>query len=156
ELAGLRPQLAPLHEELAALVEFQNPVVARAVPLGDEDVAVRRGDDVVRLIEIIRRRGAARLAERQQHFAVGAELVYLIAVRCARTRTDRAGRRFAARATAALAAATGAARRNGRVVLAVGHPHVAVAIDVDAVREDQQARAETPHELAARIELQHA
>src|SRR5205814_9874979 len=90
-------------------------------PLADEDIAVRGGDDVVRLIEIVGRRGAARLAERQQHFAVGAELVDLIAHRRARTRTDWTGRRLAARATAAFATAARAARRNRRVVRSEEH-----------------------------------
>ena len=34
-------------------------------------------------------------------------------------------------------------------------PDVAVAIDVDAVRKDEHARAEALHQLAGRIELQH-
>ncbi len=55
-----------------------------AVAFGHEDVAVRVGDDVVRLVErrrIGRLAGlvAARLAERQQQLAFGAELVDLMA-----------------------------------------------------------------------------
>jgi len=42
-----------------------------------------------------------------------------------------------------------------RIVLTVGHPDVAVLIDVDAVREDQQPRAEALDELPGRVELQH-
>ena len=37
----------------------------------------------------------------------------------------------------------------------VDHPHVAVAIDVDLVREDEHAGAEAPHELARGVELEH-
>src|SRR5206468_11403777 len=113
ELAGPVARLAPLPDGLPGLVELQDPIVAGAVALGDEDGAVRRGDDVVRLIEIIGRRGAARLAERQQHFAVGAELVHLVPRGRARTRTDRTGGRFAARAAAAGTARTAAGTARG-------------------------------------------
>ena len=37
---------------------------------------------------------------------------------------------------------------------AVGHPHVAVAVDVQAVREQQQAGAEALQQLAGRIEFE--
>src|SRR5207245_6576320 len=51
ELAGPGAKLAPFLDELAGLVELEDPVVAGAVALRDEDVAVCRGDDVVGLIE---------------------------------------------------------------------------------------------------------
>src|SRR5207247_2794794 len=134
ELARTGAQLAPLLDELASLVELQDAIVSGAVPLGDEDVPVECDDDVVRLIEIVGRRGAARLAEREQHLAVRAELEHLVAVRCAGPRADRArGRRRAPAAGRAARrpscrATTGAAaaRRNRRIVLTVGHPEVAV------------------------------
>ena len=56
-------------------------VLAVAVAVGHEDVAVRRDDDVGRLIEEIGTGAAdARLAERHQHLAVGAELEDLMAL----------------------------------------------------------------------------
>src|SRR5262245_47044046 len=118
ELSRAGTELAPLLDELAGLVELQDPVVAGAVTLGHEDVAVRRGDDVVRLVEVVRGGGAARLAEREEHVAIGAELVDLIAERRARPRTDRAARRFAARASAAAAGPTArtALRQRGVVL----------------------------------------
>src|SRR3954470_3432455 len=155
-------ELAPLLDELAGLVELQDPVVAGAVSFANEDVAVRCGDDVVRLIKIVGRRRAARLAEREQHFAVGAELEDLVALGRAGPRTDRAARRGAAPASGfsagrfrTAAACARAALRQRRIVLAVGDPHVAVAIDMDAVREDQHAGGEAFHQLAAGVEFHH-
>src|SRR6185503_17387248 len=40
------------------------------------------------------------------------------------------------------------------VVLPVGHPDVAVPVDVDAVREDHHPRAEALDQRAAAVELQ--
>ena len=76
---------------LPSLSNFRTRVVRRRrVPSDDEDVAVRRDDDVVRLIEVVGRGRAARLAERHQQLAVGAELEDLMAFRRAGARTDRA------------------------------------------------------------------
>src|SRR5262249_50464296 len=125
ELTGAAAVLAPLLDQLSSLVELQHAVVAGAVAFGDEDVAVGCGDDVVRLIEELRRRRAARLAKRQQQLAIGAELVDLIALRRARARTNRPARRFAARPSparrraACSRRATRTARRQGCVVLTV-------------------------------------
>ena len=47
---------------------------------GDEDVAVRRDEHVVRLEEVLGVAPAARLAERHQQLAVGAELVDLMSL----------------------------------------------------------------------------
>src|SRR2546426_10580556 len=156
ELTGAGAELAPLLDELARLVELQDAVVPRAVSFRNEDVAVGRDQDVVRLIEIVWRRGAARLAERQQQLAVGTELVHLIPFGRAGPRSDRARRRFAARpsATTTRCAAARTALWKRRVVLAIGHPDVAVAVDENPVRENEQPLAETLHELARRIELQ--
>src|SRR3989442_15420578 len=123
--------------------------------LGHEDVAVGRHDHVVRLIEVVGVGGAARLAERQQQLAVGTELEFLMALRRSRQRSRAALRRAASAFAALTAASASAARRKRRVVLTVGHPHVALAVDEDAVREDQHPLAEALHELAARIELEH-
>src|SRR5262249_10071152 len=48
--------------------------------LGDEDVAVRRDEDVIRLIEVIGIGPAARLAKRQQQLAVLVELEHLMSL----------------------------------------------------------------------------
>src|SRR2546430_17577121 len=66
-------------------------------------------------------------------------------------RPPAGGRPRLVAATASAAAC--AALRQRRIVLAVGHPHVAVAIDVDPVREDQHAAAETLHDLPVRVEF---
>ena len=115
--------------------------VLSAVAFGDEDVAVRRDDDVVRLGERLGRIAAdAGLAERHQHLAVRAELDDLVADRLGRRRRRAAG------------ASRGAAPRAGRgwLSLAVGHPDVAVAVDVDAVREDHHPAPKLFDELAGR------
>src|SRR4029079_16475384 len=101
---------------------------------------------------------------RQEQLAVGAELVDLVADRRAGTRTDRTARRLAARASTSRRraapgrtgrAAASAARRQRGGVLAVGHPDVAVAVDMNPVREDEHARAEARYELAVRVELEN-
>src|SRR2546427_12302202 len=81
EFTGRGAELAPLLDELAGLVELQDAVVARTVTLGHEDVAVGCHQHVVRLIEVVGRRRAARFAEREEYFALWAELVNLIAFR---------------------------------------------------------------------------
>ena len=50
---GPLPRLPHCLDELAGAVELQDPVVAGAVALGDEDVAVGGGDDVVRLVAVV-------------------------------------------------------------------------------------------------------
>ena len=141
-----RAELAELLDELAGAVEANQARVRVAVAFRDEDVAVRIGDHVIRLIE---RRGirrlaghvAAGLAERQQHLAIGAELDHLVA--------DHLGRHRRQRRISGLAGPAGR-----QVALTVGHPDVAVAIDVDAVREDEHALAEARDHLAALVELE--
>ena len=157
EFTGCGAELAPLLDELAGLVELQDAVVARTVTLGHEDVAVGCHQHVVRLIEVVGRRRAARFAEREEHFAVGAELVHLIAFRRAGARPDRSARRGRGRrgSGARFASASAAARRYRRVVLTVGHPHVPVAVDEDAVRKDQHAGAEALDQFARRVKVQH-
>ena len=154
ELAGRGPELAPRLDELAVLRDLRDARdgvgrgvrVLAAVSLRDEDVAVRGDDDVVRLGERVGRiAGHARLADRHQDLALRAELDHLMPDQL-RGRGRRRRRRRSG---------SGAARGTRTVVVRVGHPDVAVAIDVDAVRERDHAGAEALHELAGRVELQH-
>src|SRR5689334_16010769 len=80
DLPRPRSLLAPFLHEGAVLAELDHAVVlAVAVAVGHEDVAVRSDDDVGRLIEEVRPRSAdARLAKRHQHLALWAELEYLV------------------------------------------------------------------------------
>ncbi len=89
--------------------------------VGDEDVAIRRGHDVARLLEMIG--AAARHAggsESQQHAPVGAELHDLLAFR-------------------PVLAAGG-----------IGDPDVAISIDMQAVREHEESGADAFRGLARR------
>src|SRR5262245_30500786 len=99
-----------------------------------EAVALRRGEHIVRLIEVAGCRGAAARAERHQQLAVRTELEHLIPSGCAWRWT---GQRVGCRSL-----------RTRGVVLTVGDPDVAIAIDEDSVREDQQSRAEALHEVS--------
>ncbi len=142
--------LAVFADELAGAIETDQACRCGrrvAVAFSDQDVAVRIGNNVVRLVE---RRGigrlsghvAARLAERQQDFALRRELDHLVAHHLRGHRGQwRIGRRTR--------------RARGEVALTVGDPHVAVTIDVNAVREHEHALAEARHHLAVRIELEH-
>ena len=62
-------------------VNFRMRELRAAVAFGDEDIAVRRRDDVVRLVEVVGSRGASRFAERHQQLAVRAELEDLMSPR---------------------------------------------------------------------------
>src|SRR5262249_44508896 len=95
---------------------------------------------IVRLIEVARRCGTATRAERHQELSVWTELEYLIASRGAWGRTKQCVGRGSLRAR--------------RIVLAVGDPHVAVAVDEDAVREEEQPCTKALHEVAQRIEFE--
>jgi hypothetical protein len=108
-------------------------------PLAHEDVAGGVRDHIVGLIE---RRGIGCLTgpvpsclpQRHQQFPVRTELVNLMAHRFrGRWRQRRIGR--------------GAAPTRGKIVLAIGHPDVAVAIHVNAVREHEHAGAEATDEV---------
>jgi hypothetical protein len=110
------------------------------VAFGHEDGAVGRDEHVIRLVEVAGRGRAAARAKRHQQLAVRTELEDLAAARGAGRRT---GQRVCLRAL-----------RTRRVVLTVGHPYVAVAIDEDAVRKEQQPGAEALHELSRRVEFQ--
>src|SRR5262245_65306975 len=105
-----------------------------------EDVAVGRDQDVVRLVEVAWRGGSARSTERHQEFSVRAEFEYLVSLRRTGGRTGKGIGRDA--------------RCPWRIVLTIGHPDVALAIDVDSVREDEDPGTEAPLEHAGRVELQ--
>ena len=129
ELAGRPAGLAPGVHELAILREPHNPVVARlAVTVGHEHVARGRHDDVARRGEVVRTAAFnARCSKRQQHLAGGAELDDDVAPLVA-LRNAVGGHRF-------------------------GHPDVAFAIDVEAVRPDEHAAAKGLRHLAVGSEL---
>src|SRR5438874_12920524 len=116
ELAWAGAGLADGAQELAVLVEHRDAadeigVLDIGVALGDVDVAVLRiGDEVVRVGERLRRIAAhAWLAERHQNLAVGTEL------------DDNAALLVLARKLLQLI---------GRWRPRVGHPAIAVAIDM--------------------------
>ena len=123
--AGTRAALPPRFQELARAIERADACVGAAMTLGHEDVASGIGDDVVGLIERRRILGlagpiAAGFAERQEQFAIRAELVDLVPDDLRGHRRQRRVRRRASRAA-------------GQIILPVRDPHVSVAIDVDAV-----------------------
>src|SRR5205085_10434494 len=101
------------------------------------------------------------LTDGHEHLAGGAELEDLVSLGGAgggsglrRRTTSRSGPGGAGRWCRA-AGWCCAPRRTRRVVLAIGHPDVAVTVDVHAVRKDQQAAAECGHHLAGLVELHH-
>src|SRR5262245_27268907 len=82
ELAGSAAVLAPpLDDRLAVFREPDDFRLALAVAERDDDLAVRRDDDVVRLEAAVRFEGAAWFSERHQQLAVRAELEDLMAER---------------------------------------------------------------------------
>ena len=97
------------------------------VAIGHVDAAVGTDHDVVGLVELpVGVTGLAGLAEAHEQLAVGAELVDLVAL--------------------------GA----GLVAGEIGDPHVAVAVEADAVRRHHHALADVGEHLArAAIELEH-
>ena len=99
----------------------------------DPDVAVGRDRDAGRTVEAVGSvaRDAGR-TERHQELAVGAEFEHLMAL-------------------ADLEARLAAAVADGR---AFGHPDIAFAVDVEAVRKGEQSFAEALHEIAGEIEFQ--
>src|SRR5439155_25901631 len=154
ELAGSCACLYQAFAWLSVSGEFLDLGLALPVSLRHIDLVFARDEDIVGLEEKLRLDPAARLAERHQDFSVRAELVHLMSDRGAGQRTARAATtlRLAARgAGPASSPAGGAARRTRRVVLVIGDPHLAVAIDEDAVRADEQSRAETPDQPAVGV-----
>src|SRR5215813_2336922 len=81
ELPGTRAFPAPRLDEFSILREFHDARVGvPAMPIGDEDVTVRRGDNVAWPIKRVGPvAGNSSLAERHQHFSIGAEFEYLVA-----------------------------------------------------------------------------
>ncbi len=128
---GRPPGLSPGLDERSVLRELHDPVVADVVvPVGDEDVAVGRYDDIARRRELTRSAaGLSRSAQGHQHLSLRTEL------------DDN---------LTAFVPLRNPVGGNG-----VGHPHVAVAIDIEPVRPDEQATAETLHDLAVRPELEN-
>src|SRR5690242_20495863 len=120
-----------LDDRFAVLREDDQLRLALAVAEADDDLAVRRHDDVVRLEAAVGRDGAARFPERHQHSPVGAELEDLVSFGRAGQRARRCGAAPLFTAGPPSAAAR-SARGTLAVVLAVGHPDVAVLVDVDA------------------------
>src|SRR5205814_6655514 len=105
QIARARSLLAPRLDELPALVELDDAGVrVAAVPVGDEDIAVRRGHDRGGCVEfVLPAAGLAGLAEREQQLALGRKLEHLMAL--------------------------------APEAEAVGHPDIAVAVDMQAVRK---------------------
>src|SRR5437660_11007483 len=84
---------SPRLEELAVLRELQDARVRAAVPFGDEDIAVRCDEHVVRLIEEAGRGRTAARAKRHQELPVRTELEHLVALRRTGGRTEQRVRR---------------------------------------------------------------
>jgi hypothetical protein len=129
ELTRRPAALAPGLDECAVFRKPDDPVVAVfTVSVGDEDVTFRRDRDVTWCSEVI---GSAALfaecAQRHQHLAGRTELDHDLAALVPLRRPVHRHR--------------------------VGHPDVALAIDIDAVRPDEHAAAKAGHDLAVRAEL---
>src|SRR5262245_57378788 len=101
------------------------------------DLAVRGDEDIIRLVERVRfgrssRLIAAGLTQSHQYFSFGTELEDLMANhfcrRCCRGSCRRTRR---------------ASRSSWQVVLSVGDPDIAVAVDMNTVRKHDHARPET-------------
>src|SRR6185503_6307541 len=132
KLAGSRALLAPGHQKLSVLVVLHySRVCVSTVSVRDEDVAVRSGNYIGRLIEcILSVSRDAGFAECQENLAFVAELD-----------DDMA---FA---------------RGSRIIRAagwdpVGYPDVAFFVDMNAVRKDKHAGAEASNELAGLVKFQ--
>ena len=141
ELGRATAALAPGAPKGAVLVEHQDAGMRVAVPLGHEDRTVGRDEHVVRLEQVPRFACAAGGAEREQQLARRAELENLVTDLRDRRRGERR-RRVATRAA-------------WRIVLAVGHPDVAVSIDMDAMGEHHESGAEAGDHPARGVELHH-
>src|SRR5262249_2199149 len=133
ELSRRITGLAPGLEEPAVLAEFHDAIVAvHLVTVGDEDVAVlRNGHRAGRLEVALVIARHARLAEREQYFAVRTELDNLM------TGFD-----------AALGRERDALRADR-----VGHPDVTLLIHEEPVGPDEDASSEALDDLAIGREL---
>src|SRR6185295_1263114 len=138
KLSGTGAGLADGAQELAVLVEHRDPanelgILDIGVALGDVNIAILWvGHDVVWIGQRLRRIAAhARLAECHQHLAV-------------RTELDDG--------TALLVLARELLQLIGRRRPRVGHPDIALAIDMDAVRPHEHATAEASDLLPLIVE----
>jgi hypothetical protein len=122
------------------------------VSFRDEDVAVRCDEHVIWLIEVVGFRRATGFAERHQQLALRAELEDLMTAR--RPWQGTIARRGRVRLPGCRLRAARWRRRLRRIILSVGHPDVAIAIDVQPVREDEHALREARDQFAGRIELE--
>src|SRR6185369_3160759 len=130
EFAGCPAGLAPRGHEFSRARELHDAIVAGfTVSVGDEHVAARRHRDVARRREMIRTAPFLPWCpKRHEHFAFRAELDDDLP---------------------ALVAFRRPICRNG-----IGHPHIALLIDRQPVRPDEQAAAKTLDDFAFRTELQ--
>src|SRR5262249_45777212 len=130
EFTSRRSELAPSLDQLTVFRELQHASGgsgSAGVSFGNEDVAVRCDKDVVRLKEKVGFTRSSRLSERHEQFSLAAELEDLMSLPRGRH-----------------AAGTGA----------IGHPHVILGIDENAVRRDHQACTETLDQPSGLIEMQ--
>ena len=125
----MRNRFVPPLDELAVLRELHDAVIAvEFVAIGDEDIAIGGNHDIARGHKVVRPgSGDSRRPERHQHLPPRAELDNLMPPLPFR-RPRRADR--------------------------VGYPHVAVAIDVDAMGPDEHPAAEARDYLAVGAELE--
>ena len=131
EFTGGIARPAPFLEELSLLGEFDHAVVAgiEGVSVRDEDVPVGRHRDIAGGIEMIGPApGDAGRAKGEQDLPLWAELHDLMAALAGRGSLGGHG---------------------------VGDPHIAPAIDFQAVGPDEQAAAKAPDEVALQIEFQN-
>jgi hypothetical protein len=145
-----RSLAAERHDELPVARELQHARVRAAMSLRDEDVAVGRDQYIVRLVEEVGRRCAAGFTERHQELALGAELEDLMTA-CRSREWTGASRRRARRSLCRL----WRRRRRRRIVLAIGDPEVAVTVDVDPVRKNEQPLAEARDQFSRCVKLQN-
>src|SRR5690242_20838386 len=97
------------------------------MPFKNENIAIRRHENIVRLKAQIGLARAAGFAQRQEQFPIAAEFENLVPLGCWCGRS---------RSTCSITAGPGAARTT-----AVGYPDVVVAVDKDAVRGNHHAAA---------------
>src|SRR4029453_6202700 len=128
--------------------------------LRHEDVAVASDGHVVGLKEEPRIDVAASLAEGHQELSIWTEFEHLMTFSRAGRSSKRAspstaalrrGRRPRCRAWSGCASRRCTTRRAGSVVLIVSDPHVAIAVDMNAMRRDDQAGSKALHKTTACI-----
>src|SRR5215510_3237745 len=132
ELARAASLFSPGLDELPVLRVLNDPGVRiPTVSVSDEDVAIRRSDDIGRLIESVRAvAGDTHLAECQQDFSFRTEFDDDLSL---------PGRGFS----------------SGAQWNCVSHPDVSLPVYMDAVRKYEHPFAEALHELPRRVEFEH-